>query len=95
MFMWNNLFVINNSLVGVINQADKCDFITGVYGMRWGIEGFMAGNIIDFGAKNHDSLKQLDARNNNSLNLSEKRYNYPLVIVNAFDKAAIIAKYSA
>lgn len=39
--------VINNSLVGVIHEAAKHDFITGVYGMRWGIEGLMQEDIID------------------------------------------------
>ena len=39
--------VINGSLAGVISEATKCKQITGVYGMRYGIEGFMQKNIID------------------------------------------------
>jgi ATP-dependent phosphofructokinase / diphosphate-dependent phosphofructokinase len=39
--------VINSSLCGVIETALRQDFITGVYGMRWGIEGFMQENLID------------------------------------------------
>lgn len=39
--------VINGSLAGVISEAAKCKQVTGVYGMRYGIEGFMQENIID------------------------------------------------
>jgi ATP-dependent phosphofructokinase / diphosphate-dependent phosphofructokinase len=39
--------VINASLCGVVEMAVRQDFITGVYGMRWGIEGFMHENLID------------------------------------------------
>jgi 6-phosphofructokinase 1 len=39
--------VINSSLCGVIETALRQDFITGVYGMRWGIEGFMKEDLID------------------------------------------------
>ncbi|MCK4967134.1 phosphofructokinase, partial [bacterium] len=44
--------VINGSLCGVVQEAMKQDSITGVYGMRWGIEGFMQENIIDFAKEN-------------------------------------------
>ena len=39
--------VINGSLAGVISGAAKCKQLTGVYGMRYGIEGFLQENIID------------------------------------------------
>ena len=39
--------VINSSLCGVIETALRQDFITGIYGMRWGIEGFMKEDLID------------------------------------------------
>jgi len=39
--------VINGSLAGVIRGALACRQITGIYGMRYGIEGFMQENIID------------------------------------------------
>ena len=51
--------VINNSLAGVINEADKYDFITGVYGMRWGIEGFLQENIIDLQKENPVTISGL------------------------------------
>ncbi len=39
--------VINSSLCGIIETALRQDFITGIFGMRWGIEGFMNENLID------------------------------------------------
>jgi len=39
--------VINSSLCGIIETALRQDFIGGIYGMRWGIEGFMKENLID------------------------------------------------
>lgn len=39
--------VINGSLAGVISEAAKCKQVTGVYGMRFGIEGFMQEDIIN------------------------------------------------
>ena len=39
--------VINASLVGVVQEARKYNSITGVFGMRWGIEGFMNDDLVD------------------------------------------------
>ncbi|HUU30199.1 MAG TPA: 6-phosphofructokinase [archaeon] len=39
--------VINSSLCGVIEAAMRQDCISGVYGMRWGIEGFMKEMLAD------------------------------------------------
>jgi len=39
--------VINASLAGVIDAAKAFDGIDHMLGMRYGIEGFMAENIID------------------------------------------------
>ena len=41
--------VINASLAGIVETAAKNTAIGAVLGMRYGIEGFMAENIIDFG----------------------------------------------
>ena len=43
--------VINSSLAGIVKAAKDVGEITGVFGMRWGIEGFMAGDIVDLGAE--------------------------------------------
>ncbi|MHC5115639.1 MAG: diphosphate--fructose-6-phosphate 1-phosphotransferase [Planctomycetota bacterium] len=39
--------VINASLAGIIAKAKECEGIHNVFGMRYGIEGFMAENIIN------------------------------------------------
>lgn len=41
--------VINSSLCGVIQEALKQEAIEHVYGMRYGIEGFMNNEVIDLG----------------------------------------------
>ena len=51
--------VINNSLVGVLNEASKYNFITGVFGMRWGIEGFMKENIMDLKKESSETIAGL------------------------------------
>jgi len=51
--------VINSSLVGVLQEALKCDFITCVYGMRWGIEGFMNEDVIDLKKENPETVDGL------------------------------------
>jgi 6-phosphofructokinase 1 len=39
--------VINGSLAGVMDEAAKHDCVRGIYGMRFGIEGFMEEKIVD------------------------------------------------
>ena len=51
--------VINSSLCGVVETAIRQDFITGVYGMRWGIEGFMQENLIDLKKEDPRSISDL------------------------------------
>lgn len=46
--------VINGSLCGIVEAALRTECIEGIYGMRWGIEGFMKEDLID--------LKQEDPR---------------------------------
>lgn len=41
--------VINSSLAGVIDSAVASPLIENVYGMRYGIEGFMNKNLVDLG----------------------------------------------
>ena len=49
--------VINASLVGVIREAKKHDCFTNIYGMRWGIQGFLAEELIDLGAESEKALE--------------------------------------
>jgi len=51
--------VINASLAGAVEAALKFDGIDKMLGMRYGIEGFMAENIIDFGAESAEVIKGL------------------------------------
>ena len=39
--------VINASLSGIVTKCCEFDAIEHIFGMRYGIEGFMAENIID------------------------------------------------
>ena len=51
--------VINSSLAGVITAAKECECITQVLGMRFGIEGFMAENLVDLSAQSEDVIQGL------------------------------------
>ena len=53
--------VINASLAGVIREARRHANIRGIYGMRWGIQGFLAGDLVDLGAED-DATVDLLAR---------------------------------
>ena len=48
--------VINASLIGVVDAALKADKIENVYGMRFGIEGFMEDNLVDLGKQSRATL---------------------------------------
>ena len=51
--------VINASLIGVVQTALQSDFIESMYGMRYGIEGFLEKDIIDFGKETPETLEAL------------------------------------
>jgi 6-phosphofructokinase len=51
--------VINASLAGIVETAAKNAAIGAVLGMRYGIEGFMSENIIDFGKESQSTIKGL------------------------------------
>lgn len=51
--------VINASLAGIVETAAANPAIGAVLGMRYGIEGFMAENIIDFGKESPAAIKGL------------------------------------
>lgn len=51
--------MINASLVGVIREAKRHDVVGNVYGMRWGIQGFMEEAMIDLGKESDDRLDLL------------------------------------
>jgi len=75
--------VINSSLLGVIETARECESISGVYGMRWGIEGFMQENLVDLGKEDSHTLELL--RRTPSSALGSSRYklqenDFPVVL---------------
>lgn len=51
--------VINSSLAGVIEGALKSDLIENVYGMNYGIEGFMKEQLFDLSSQSEHILKGL------------------------------------
>ncbi len=51
--------VINSSLAGVIDAAKKSSVIESVYGMNYGIEGFMKEMLIDLGNQSEQVLQGL------------------------------------
>jgi 6-phosphofructokinase len=51
--------VINSSLAGAIEAAQASRFITGVYGMHYGIEGFMQEMMYDLGNQTKETIAGL------------------------------------
>ena len=51
--------VINASLAGLIDAAQEFDGIDKILGMRFGIEGFMAGNTVDLGKEPDETIRGL------------------------------------
>lgn len=65
--------VINASLAGVIEGAIRADAITGVYGMRWGIEGFMQEMLVDLKAEHPWQLQLLKSTPSSALGSSRHK----------------------
>jgi 6-phosphofructokinase 1 len=59
--------VINASLAGIVETAAKIAAIGAVLGMRYGIEGFMAENIIDFGKESPSVIQGLKSTPSSAL----------------------------
>ncbi len=64
--------VINSSLAGVINASLNSKEISGIYGMNYGIEGFLNEKIIDLGYQKPEIIKGL--RTTPSSALGSSRY---------------------
>ncbi len=64
--------VINSSLAGVIETAKRSTFIGEIYGMQYGIEGFMKGWMYDLGRQPANIIKGL--RSTPSSALGSSRY---------------------
>ncbi len=59
--------VINSSMMGVVQNALKADFIESMFGMRYGIEGFLEENLIDFGNEPAETLEALKSTPSSAL----------------------------
>ncbi len=62
--------VINSSLAGVIEAALRQDVSTGIYGMRWGIEGFMQEMLVDLKQENPREITALKSTPSSALGSS-------------------------
>ncbi len=49
--------VINASLIGAVTGALEQEAIGEIYGMRWGIEGFMQEQLVDLGRESRSALE--------------------------------------
>lgn len=65
--------VINSSLAGVIDAARENGNIESIYGMNYGIEGFMAERLIDLGAQDEAVLKGLRSTPSSALGSSRHK----------------------
>lgn len=65
--------VINSSLVGVIDGCLEAADIQQVYGMRFGIEGFMEDLLVDLGAQSRDTLDRVRATPSSALGSSRHK----------------------
>lgn len=51
--------VINSSLAAIVQASQRSQVIERVFGMRWGIEGFMKGEVIDLGRQRPEVIERL------------------------------------
>jgi ATP-dependent phosphofructokinase / diphosphate-dependent phosphofructokinase len=65
--------VINSSLAGVIEAALDSSFINGIYGMQFGIEGFMQGKMYDLGNQPKRIIKGLRSTPSSALGSSRHK----------------------
>ena len=75
--------VINSSLAGVIDAALKSDKIDNIYGMSYGIAGFMEEKLIDLGNQSKEILKGLQSTPSSALGSSRhklKKEDLPLIL---------------
>lgn len=62
--------VINASLQGVIREALDSEAISTLYGMRWGIEGFMQENLVNLSTQPADVVEGLSSTPSSALGSS-------------------------
>jgi 6-phosphofructokinase len=75
--------VINSSLAGVIDAAREAANFKKILGMRWGIEGFMAGNVVDLSAEPQSTVDLLRRTPSSALGSSRhkvKDEDFPVIL---------------
>lgn len=75
--------VINSSICGVIQAAFKSDAIEKVYGMSFGIEGFMNDEVIDLGQEAPETIEALRRTPGSALGSSRhkvKEHDFPRIL---------------
>lgn len=75
--------VINSSLAGIIQAAVKSPLIDAVYGMNYGIEGFMNERLIDLGSQDPTVIEGLRVTPSSSLGSSRHKLtdnDFPLIL---------------
>lgn len=65
--------VINSSLAGVIETAFSSDAVGAVYGMNYGIEGFMDERLFDLGKQKQEVLEGLKSTPSSALGSSRRK----------------------
>ena len=65
--------VINASLAGVIEKTRKSEKIGNIYGMKFGIEGFMQEKIIDLGNQTNKIISGLRTTPSSALGSSRHK----------------------
>ena len=75
--------VINSSLAGVIEKAMKSAFIQNIYGMNYGIEGFMQEMLFDLGKQPSKVIKGLRKTPSSALGSSRHKVqekDFPVIL---------------
>lgn len=75
--------VINSSLAGIIDRGGEADAVTGVLGMRWGVEGLLAGNVVDLGSEDAQAVAALRRTPSSALGSSRHKVqdaDLPLIL---------------
>ncbi|HXF82102.1 MAG TPA: 6-phosphofructokinase [bacterium] len=82
--------VINASLAGVIQEAVQHEAITGIYGMRHGVEGLLRGELVDLEAESAETVELLKHTPSAALGscrhkLTDADYDRLLAVLRAHD----------
>jgi len=75
--------VINSSLVGIINRSFKSDKIDRVFGMSYGIEGFINDEVLDLGKEAPEVIEGLRRTPSSALGSSRHKvqdYEFPIIL---------------